>query len=161
MCALVCVLAAPARAQSPPQPAPVTPAPTSAPTPAPTPSPDAQEGLFSPEARRTYYEQSKLSTSRALAYSALPGLGHYYADDPFTGTVWIAAFGFGVMILSYGLATDQSTETWIGAGLIGGAYAGALITAPWSVEAYNRDLRVQYGLERQGVRLRLGWSWSF
>lgn len=136
------------------------------PDPAPAPSQTSgqtsgQGELFSAAARRGYYEQSKLSTSRALLYSALPGMGNYYAQDYFTGTIWMAAFGFGALFLGYGLGTDQAAERWIGLGLIGGAYAGALLTTPGSVEDYNRDLRVQYGLEREGVRLRLGWSWSF
>ena len=104
-------------------------------------APSASSG-FSPEGRRRMYEASKLSTTTGtLRNLALPGLGNYYADDDFVGTIWMGLLAFGATSLGWALITDSTDFYFYAAGFAVVAYTGSIVTTIFAVDSYNDTLR--------------------
>ena len=119
----------------------------------------AQQRIFSPEARQGFYDQTKLSHTGALLRSAvLPGWGSIYADEAFKGVLWTTGFVAGAVTWFFGgVRRDDSAFFAVGGAVAASCYVGSLVSAYGDVSDYNERLRQRYKL----AQVRLGWSWEF
>lgn len=104
--------------------------------------PAADEEFFGEAHRRRIYEQSQLSTTRAVLYNlALPGLGNVYAEQYFYAGIAFTLMVFTLVFEGYGLVTEQPQFLWMGGATALVAYSGSIATSIFGVRDYNRELR--------------------
>lgn len=102
---------------------------------------DDQE-FFGDSHRRRLYEESRLSSTRAVLYNlALPGVGNVYAEQYLYAGVAFSLMAFAGLFVGYGLYTDQSRFVHMGLGTAGFAYGGSIVTSLLGVREYNEELR--------------------
>ncbi len=98
--------------------------------------------FFDDAHRQQLYREGRLTYKRATLWTlALPGLGNFYAKQYLIGGIAASMMGFAALLVSYGLATQQSGFIWSGLGTAGSAYLGGMISSYFGVRAYNRRLR--------------------
>jgi hypothetical protein len=103
---------------------------------------DSEHDFFGEQHRRELYREGRLHySSAALRTALLPGLGNFYAEQYLLGGLNASLMGFAVVVIPYGLATDQPIFIWGGAGIAGTAYISGFITSAIGVKRYNRQLR--------------------
>lgn len=135
-----------ALAQSATQQAPVTQPATTQPQ-APTHKSRSPQPGFTLEDRRDFYEQAKLSHTRAALYSlALPGLGNIYTDQAFSGALLMTLYGMGWLMIGYGLLYDKNEQLIIGSGVAVTSMGVAQWMSYRGVAQYNQALKVRYQL---------------
>ncbi len=112
-----------------------------------------QPQAFSPQHRQQIYEDSKLSTTRAVLYSAaLPGIGNFYANQPAFGVISLMALSFSAAFIGFALANDNDDAGRIGVVIAATAWAGSTTTAAIGVRSHNRQLRRNLHLEANDHR---------
>lgn len=102
----------------------------------------SEQQFFGNQHRRELYRKGRLRYSTAALRTALlPGLGNFYAEQYLLGGLNASLMGFAVVVVPYGLATNQPMFIWGGAGIAGAAYISGFITSAIGVKRYNRTLR--------------------
>ncbi|MFB6262325.1 MAG: hypothetical protein ABEL76_01685 [Bradymonadaceae bacterium] len=98
--------------------------------------------FFSRKHRKRLYRKGRLKYSKAaLLTLAFPSLGNFYARQYLIGGLTATLMAFSAVLIPYGLVTDQTMFSWIGAGTAGAAYGTGLVTTYFGVRRYNHKLR--------------------
>lgn len=116
---------------------------------------DSQRHFFGEQHRREIYRKGRLRYSTAALRTALlPGLGNFYAEQYLLAGLNASLMGFAIVVVPYGLATDQPIFIWGGVGIAGTAYLSGFITSAIGVKRYNRRLRRRLRLDSSADTLR-------